>query len=301
MNAYLGFSVANFLTKGKLGASIAAVATAAWKGMKNTRLGGALLRAMMMAGGAAGLGLSAPAWAAMLAAGLVWYHWDSISSALKSALLDPPATDAELLDAAALVGGDFDIGLSEQDLNMEALSDVDEISDAAIKKIEMQEKRKAAKLKRQYLLKQGLLKKKANQGRNIFTAKDSLTMSALLTEQLLASSKSQLGAINMPVADDNMVDLVRNNRTMTPIEYSKGEKLASLIKLNNDMKSEGRMSQLGPAGSASAPVIIAPQDNSSSSVNINTYSPFQPSWGGATAEAYERHTTFGGNGAGNWF
>ena len=126
-------------------------------------------------------------------------------------------------------------------------------------------------------------------------------MTALLTEQLLASSKSQLGAMNMPAPDDNMVDLVRMNREMTPIEYSKAENLASLIKLNNDMKSEGRMSQLGPAGSASAPVIIAPQDNSSSSVNINTYSPFQPSWGGATAEAYERHTTFGGNGAGNWF
>jgi len=302
MNAYLGFSVANFLTKGKLGASIAAVATAAWKGMKNTRLGGALLRAMMMAGGAAGLGLSAPAWAAMLAAGLVWYHWDSISSALKSALLDPPATELELLDAAALVGGDFDIGLSEQALNMEALSDVDEVSEAAIKKIEMQEKRKASKLKRQYLLKQGLLKKKANQGRNIFTAKDSLTMSALLTEQLLASSKSQLGAINMPVADDNMVDLVRNNRTMTPIEYSKGEKLASLIKLNKDMKSEYRMSQLGPAGSASAPVtVVAPQDNSQQNFEIKNYNTYEPSWGGATSEAYERHTTFGGNGAGNWF
>ena len=302
MNAYLGFSVANFLTKGKLGASIAAVATAAWKGMKNTRLGGALLRAMMMAGGAAGLGLSAPAWAAMLAAGLVWYHWDSISSALKSALLDPPATELELLDAAALVGGDFDIGLSEQALNMEALSDVDEVSEAAIKKIEMQEKRKASKLKRQYLLKQGLLKKKANQGRNIFTAKDSLTMSALLTEQLLASSKSQLGAINMPVADDNMVDLVRNNRTMTPIEYSKGEKLASLIKLNKDMKSEYRMSQLGPAGSASAPVtVVAPQDNSKQNFEIKNYNTYEPSWGGATSEAYERHTTFGGNGAGNWF
>ena len=301
MNAYLGFSVANFLTKGKLGASVAAVATAAWQGMKNTRLGGALLNAMRMAGGAAGLGLSAPAWAAMISAGLVWYHWDSISSALKSALLDPPATEPELLDAAALVGGDFDVGLSEQALNMEALSDVDEISEAAIKKIEMQEKRKAAKLKRQYLLKQGALKRKANQGRNTFTAKDSVAMTALLTEQLLASSKSQLGAMNMPAPDDNMVDLVRMNREMTPIEYSKAENLASLIKLNNDMKSEGRMSQLGPAGSASAPVIIAPQDNSSSSVNINTYSPFQPSWGGATAEAYERHTTFGGNGAGNWF
>ena len=302
MNAYLGFSVANFLTKGKLGASIAAVATAAWQGMKNTRLGGALLRAMMMAGGAAGLGLSAPAWAAMIAAGLVWYHWDSISSALKSALLDPPATEPELLDAAALVGGDFDIGLSEQNLNMEALSDVDEISEAAIKKIEMQEKRKAAKLKRQYLLKQGALKRKANQGRHTFTAKDSVAMTALLTEQLLASSKSQLGAMNMPAPDDNMVDLVRMNREMTPIEYSKAENLASLIKLNNDMKSEDRMSQLGPAGSASAPVnIVAPQDNSQQNVEIKNYNTYEPTWGGATAEAYERHTTFGGNGAGNWF
>lgn len=302
MNAYLGFSVANFLTKGKLGASVAAVATAAWQGMKNTRLGGALLRAMMMAGGAAGLGLSAPAWAAMISAGLVWYHWDSISSALKSALLDPPATEPELLDAAALVGGDFDVGLSEQALNMEALSDVDEISEAAIKKIEMQEKRKAAKLKRQYLLKQGLLKRKANQGRNTFTAKDSVAMTALLTEQLLASSKSQLGAMNMPAPDDNMVDLVRMNREMTPIEYSKAENLASLIKLNNDMKSDGRMSQLGPAGSASAPVtVVAPQDNSQQNVEIKNYNTYEPSWGGATSEAYERHTTFGGNGAGNWF
>jgi hypothetical protein len=300
MNAYLGFSVANFLTKGKLGASVAAVATAAWKGMKNARLGGALLRAMTMAGGTVGLGLSAPAWAAMLAAGLVWYHWDSISGALKSALLDPPATDSELLDAAALVGGDFDIGLAEQDLNMEALSDVDAISEAAIKKLEMQENAKRRKLKKQYLLKQGLLKKKANQGRHTFTAKDSLAMSALLTEQLLATSTSQLGAMNMPVAGDNMVDLLRNNRTMTPIEYSKGEKLASLIELNKDLK-ENRLVQMGPAGISSKPVVIAPVDNKTTNNNVTINSAFQPSWGGATAEAYERHTTFGGNGAGNWF
>jgi len=301
MNAYLGFSVANFLTKGKLGASIATATLASFRTLKNAKLSGALLRAFGMAGGAIGLGLSAPAWAAMISAALVWYHWDSITGALKKVILDPPATEPQLLDAAALVGGDFDIGLSEQALNMDAMDESDEIAEAAIKKIEMQERREASKLRRQYRIRKGILRTKANQGRHTFTAKDSVAMTALLTEQLLASSKSQLGAMNMPAPDDNMVDLVRMNREMTPIEYSKAENLASLIKLNNDMKSEGRMSQLGPAGSASAPVIIAPQDNSSSSVNVNTYTPFQPSWGGATAEAYERHTTFGGNGAGNWF
>ena len=34
---------------------------------------------------------------------------------------------------------------------------------------------------------------------------------------------------------------------------------------------------------------------------IKIFNSYEPSWGGATSEAYERHTTFGGNGAGNWF
>lgn len=58
----------------------------------------------------------------------------------------------------------------------------------------------------------------------------------------------------------------------------------------------------GETKRGSGDVIIKSLNSGSADViEIKNYNTYEPSWGGATGEAYERHSTFGGNGAGNWF
>ena len=61
--------------------------------------------------------------------------------------------------------------------------------------------------------------------------------------------------------------------------------------------------QLTPSDSSDSSILVTGNDSSTTTTNseIKIFKSYEPSWGGATSEAYERHTTFGGNGAGNWF
>ena len=61
--------------------------------------------------------------------------------------------------------------------------------------------------------------------------------------------------------------------------------------------------QLTPSDSSDSSILVTGNDSSTTTTNseIKIFNSYEPSWGGATSEAYERHTTFGGNGAGNWF
>ena len=58
-----------------------------------------------------------------------------------------------------------------------------------------------------------------------------------------------------------------------------------------------------PSDSSDSSILVTGNDSSTTTTNseIKIFNSYEPSWGGATSEAYERHTTFGGNGAGNWF
>ncbi len=58
-----------------------------------------------------------------------------------------------------------------------------------------------------------------------------------------------------------------------------------------------------PSDSSDGSILVTGNDSSTTTTNseIKIFNSYEPSWGGATSEAYERHTTFGGNGAGNWF
>ena len=80
LDVMLGFSVANWLTKGKLGAAVWTAVKASWKLIKNPAL-----RVAMMGALGTGAILSAPVWGAIILAGLTTYFWEDITGAFKGA------------------------------------------------------------------------------------------------------------------------------------------------------------------------------------------------------------------------
>ena len=143
------------------------------------RLGFFLLRALGTAAmGVAGVGafLTAPVWAGIIAAGIVAYKWEEITNFMSDAF--GAATEVEM-EAAEMVGGDFEIGLDAEQNNLDALSDDPDVYEPAMKKI-LAEERAAEVLKENWLKKESMkkklslkkFKKKANQGRHTRTLAD---------------------------------------------------------------------------------------------------------------------------------
>ena len=339
LNVWLGWSVANWLTKGKLGAGLALFAKKAWHVSKAGVLGKFLLRALAAAGGAA-VGLSAPVWGSILAAGLIAYHWDAISGALKNSwdlnfgaigtASTPGGMELELASKITdpIKAGDFPVFNPEGPGGATLIAGQDQQLTEMFRRIKLGGNAEIASK----MLYDGLIQAGHNPARI-----KKLARAAGLS---FAWTKPGAHHAGMPIPDfaayearkqaELQSKLLANNSSMQGSFATKTSNLSSLLDrkggtpssiiapylsqsgrlLDQEMQASRERFNARLAGDGiftnnamgTAPVtVVAPQDNSQQNVEIKNYNLYEPSWGGATTEAYERHTSFGGNGAGNWF
>lgn len=334
LDLWLGFSVANWLTKGKLSAGLALVAKKAWSTVKAGRLGMFLTRALMAAGGAA-VGLSAPVWGSILAAGLIAYHWDSISGALKSSwdlnfgaigtASTPGGMELELASQITdpITAGDFPVFNPDGPGGATLIAGQDQQITEMFRRIKKGNSPEIASK----MLYDGLV----NAGHNPSRIKKLARTAGLsfawtnpgahhagmaipdfaayearkqteLRSKLLANNSSMQGSFALSSMLDSKGGEVTS--VVAPYLNQSGRLLQQEMqgaqdRFNSRLEGDGIFTN---NAMGTAPVtVVAPQDNSQQNVEIKNYNTYEPSWGGATSEAYERHTTFGGNGAGNWF
>jgi hypothetical protein len=339
LDVWLGYSVANWLTKGRLGAGIAAVARAAWSTAKAGRLGFFLTRALMMAGGAA-VGLSAPVWGSILAAGLIAYHWDSISGALKNSWNEnfgaigtattPGGMTAELAAKITdpIKAGDFPVFNPDGPGGATLIAGQDQQLTEMFKRIKNGGNAEiASKMLYDGLVQAGhnpeRIKKLARAaGINFSWVKPGAHHAGMpipdfaayearkraeLKAKLLANVSGMQGALRNVASSrlSSRLDGKDGDGIIAPYLSQSGRILAQEMqgareRFDKRISGDGIFTN-NAMGTASGNVTIAPVDASTTSTVIQNYNAYEPTWGGATSEAYERHTSFGGNGAGNWF